>query len=57
MSKSCGHKTCDCDTQGKEYCSSHCATAAAMEEETTHCECHHTACHHSTEPKPIPPDA
>lgn len=50
---SCGHKTCDCDTEGKEFCSAHCATAAAMEEETTHCECHHTACHHGTEQKPV----
>jgi hypothetical protein len=40
----CRHTPCNCDTQGKEYCGGHCATAVAMEEEQTACECHHTAC-------------
>ena len=45
----CRHTACDCDTAGKEYCSAHCATAAAMEEELTTCECHHAACQHSAQ--------
>jgi hypothetical protein len=44
MPHRCGHESCNCDTQGKEYCSTHCATAASFEEEKTTCECHHTAC-------------
>jgi hypothetical protein len=48
----CGHAPCDCDTEGKEFCSTHCAQANAMEEEKTSCECHHAACKHSAQAQP-----
>jgi len=44
MPHRCGHQSCDCDTQGKEYCSTHCAQAALLDEEPTSCDCKHTAC-------------
>jgi hypothetical protein len=40
----CKHEACGCDLPGKEYCSKHCATAQAMEEEPTSCECGHITC-------------
>jgi hypothetical protein len=47
MPHKCGHEACSCDTQGKEYCSTHCATVTNMHEENASCECGHTACKHS----------
>ena len=44
MPHRCGHQSCDCDTQGKEYCSTHCTQAAVLDEERTTCECGHIAC-------------
>jgi hypothetical protein len=48
----CGHTPCDCGTEGKEFCSTHCAQAAAMDEELTSCECGHMTCKHSAQPQP-----
>lgn len=44
MAHKCGHRSCGCDPQGKEYCSTHCTQAALLDEETTHCKCGHAAC-------------
>lgn len=44
MPHRCGHEACNCATQGKEYCSTHCADVALMEEEQTTCDCRHTGC-------------
>jgi hypothetical protein len=55
MPHRCGHEACGCDTEGKDYCSTHCAQAASFNEEKTHCECHHTGCHAASEPAGVTP--
>ncbi len=44
MAHTCGHRSCSCDPEGKEYCSTHCTQAALFEEEQTRCECGHAVC-------------
>ena len=44
MAKHCAHVNCGCETEGKEFCCTHCAQVAAMHDENAKCECHHLSC-------------
>ena len=44
MAQRCRYPACECDAQGKEFCSTHCAEAAAIGEERDDCLCGHAAC-------------
>jgi hypothetical protein len=53
MAHKCGHRSCSCDPEGKEYCSTHCTEAALFEEEQTRCECGHSVCE-QRQPQHVP---
>ncbi len=44
MATRCRHRSCNCDAQGKDYCSTHCSEAERLGQERDTCDCGHAGC-------------